>query len=112
MIRTLAALVAIFGALVGIGHAQPVPAANGADFRVTLLGTGSPAPVMNRFGPGTLIQAGSEVLVFDAGRGVTQRLLQSKLATQSPYQDPRPVERAAVRRLLEDAYAGHRPPAA
>lgn len=50
--------------------------ADGDDFRVTLLGTGSPQPVMNRFGPGTLVQAGGQTLLFDCGRGVTQRLYQ------------------------------------
>jgi alcohol dehydrogenase class IV len=34
------------------------------------------------------------------------------LATQSPYYNPRAVERAAVRQLLEDAYSGRRPAAA
>lgn len=54
-------------------RAQPV----GADeFRVTLLGTGSPAPVMRRFGPGVLVQAGGKTLLIDAGRGGTQRLMQ------------------------------------
>ncbi|HWI15330.1 MAG TPA: MBL fold metallo-hydrolase [Burkholderiales bacterium] len=42
--------------------------------RVTLLGTGSPPPVMNRFGPSTLVEAGGTKLVFDAGRGALQRL--------------------------------------
>jgi ribonuclease Z len=66
--------------LLGVAHAQPKAAApTGADFKVTLLGTGSPAPVMTRFGPGTLVQVNGQNLVFDAGRGVTQRLLQSKL---------------------------------
>src|SRR5688572_26383470 len=41
---------------------------------VTLLGTGSPPPVMHRFGPSTLIEAGDHKLVFDAGRGAMQRL--------------------------------------
>ena len=50
-----------------------------ADFLVTLLGTGSPAPVMTRFGPGTLVQVGGQTLLFDAGRGVTQRLMQSRV---------------------------------
>ena len=50
--------------------------ANGDDFRVTLLGTGSPQPAINRFGPGVLMQAGGETLLFDCGRGVTQRLYQ------------------------------------
>ncbi|HTY81626.1 MAG TPA: MBL fold metallo-hydrolase, partial [Dehalococcoidales bacterium] len=44
------------------------------NIRVTLLGTGVPTPVMERFGPGTLVEAGGKVMVFDAGRGVLQRL--------------------------------------
>lgn len=56
---------------------SPPPAPPAADeFRVTLLGTGSPAPVMRRFGPGVLVQAGGQTLLIDAGRGVTQRLWQ------------------------------------
>jgi ribonuclease Z len=46
------------------------------DIRVTLLGTGVPTPVMERFGPSTLVEAGGEILLFDAGRGVLQRLFQ------------------------------------
>jgi ribonuclease Z len=46
------------------------------EIRVTLLGTGSPTPVMNRFGPSTLVEAGGEFLLFDAGRGALQRLYQ------------------------------------
>ena len=45
-------------------------------FTVTLLGTGNPRPVMSRFGPSTLVEAGNEKLIFDCGRGVTQRLYQ------------------------------------
>src|SRR5687767_4695892 len=45
-------------------------------FKVTLLGTGGPEPAMDRFGPGTLGEAGAEKLLFDAGRGVSQRLWQ------------------------------------
>jgi len=44
--------------------------------RVTLLGTGSPAPVADRFGPATLVEAGGQTLLFDAGRGVVVRLWQ------------------------------------
>ncbi len=56
---------------------QPAPEPLAADeFRVTLLGTGSPAPVLRRFGPGVLVQAGGRTLLIDSGRGVTQRLLQ------------------------------------
>ena len=44
--------------------------------RVTLLGTGTPRPLTSRFGPSTLIEAGREKIVVDAGRGATQRLWQ------------------------------------
>lgn len=46
------------------------------DFRVTLLGTGSPQLNVVRFGPSTLVEVGDQVLVFDAGRGAAQRLAQ------------------------------------
>ena len=45
-------------------------------FRVTLLGTGAPPPLLNRFGPSTLVEAGSEKFIVDAGRGAMQRLHQ------------------------------------
>lgn len=53
---------------------------------VTLLGTGSPIPEpgrlaavssQDRMNATTLVRAGSEVLLFDAGRGVVQRLSQA-----------------------------------
>lgn len=43
---------------------------------VTLLGTGDPVPRVDRFGPSILVEAGPYRLLFDAGRGVTQRLVQ------------------------------------
>ena len=46
------------------------------EFTVTLLGTGEPVPSIERFGPATLIQAGGLNLLFDCGRGCTQRLKQ------------------------------------
>ena len=48
----------------------------GQSMRVTLLGTGTPNPHPERFGPATLVEAGSQRLLFDAGRGVTIRLNQ------------------------------------
>ncbi|MBM4264669.1 MAG: MBL fold metallo-hydrolase [Deltaproteobacteria bacterium] len=45
-------------------------------FRVTLLGTGAPPPVLDRFGPSTLVEVGKEKFIFDAGRGAMQRLHQ------------------------------------
>src|ERR1041385_2312859 len=47
--------------------------------KVTLLGTGSPDPSIVRFGPSTLVEAGTEKLLFDAGRGASQRLWQLKI---------------------------------
>jgi ribonuclease Z len=44
------------------------------DFTVTLLGTGVPRPRADRFGPSTLIEAGDQKLLIDAGRGATIRL--------------------------------------
>ena len=54
-------------------------AAQGQAIRVTLLGTGCPPPVMNRFGPSTLVEAGDQKFLFDAGRGALQRLTQLKV---------------------------------
>ena len=53
------------------GSAMPI--------KVTLLGTGSPPPVMDRFGPSTLVEVGGEKFIFDAGRGALQRLWQLKI---------------------------------
>jgi len=62
--------VAFFAAmLASTGYAQ-------GDFKVTLLGTASPTPRPDRFGPSTLVEAGDQKLLFDAGRGVPIRLRQ------------------------------------
>jgi ribonuclease Z len=47
-----------------------------SDFRVTLLGTGVPTPRPDRFGPSTLVEAGDQKLLIDAGRGAAIRLYQ------------------------------------
>lgn len=47
-----------------------------AAFRVTLLGSGMPSPDPLRFGPSTLIEAGGQRILVDAGRGATMRLFQ------------------------------------
>jgi ribonuclease Z len=59
-----------------IGLGTPAYAQN---LKVTLLGTGYPRPVMERFGPSILVEAGKEKLLFDCGRGATQRLYQLKV---------------------------------
>src|SRR3981081_3601844 len=45
-------------------------------FKVTLLGTGVPTPRPDRFGPSTLVEAGDQKLLIDAGRGAAIRLYQ------------------------------------
>jgi ribonuclease Z len=49
------------------------------DFKVTLIGTSSPLPLPDRFGPSTLIEAGDQKILIDAGRGVPIRLWQLKI---------------------------------
>ncbi|MGZ3924904.1 MAG: MBL fold metallo-hydrolase, partial [Flavisolibacter sp.] len=53
---------------------------NTSTIKVTLLGTGTPQPIMERFGSSILVQAGSEILLFDAGRGCMQRLRQINIS--------------------------------
>ena len=69
---TITSCVAIISSLAVASQAQ--------DFKVTLLGTGNPRPVMSRFGPSILVEAGKEKLIFDCGRGATQRLYQLNIA--------------------------------
>ncbi len=52
------------------------------EIKVTLLGTGSPIPAMSRFGPSTLVEAGGQKFLFDAGRGALQRLTQARVHWQ------------------------------
>jgi ribonuclease Z len=61
-----------------------VPAAvHGQQLRVTLLGTGCPPAVLTRFGPSTLVEAGDQKFLFDAGRGALQRLVQLNVPWQA-----------------------------
>ncbi len=64
--RIVAGLMVLFAPMV-------MPAQN---IKVTLLGTGAPPPVLDRFGPSTLIEAGAEKIVIDVGRGASQRIWQ------------------------------------
>lgn len=44
---------------------------------VTLLGTGTPRPSIERFGPATVVEANGRFFIFDSGRGTTIRLQQA-----------------------------------
>jgi len=58
------------------------PLASAQEIKVTLLGTGTPVPAMNRFGPSTLVEAAGQKFLFDAGRGALQRLTQLRVRWQ------------------------------
>jgi ribonuclease Z len=60
--------------LSGIVSGQP---ASPASMTVTLLGTGTPNPRIERLGPSTLIEAGGQRLLFDVGRGTMIRLTEA-----------------------------------
>lgn len=55
----------------------------GQSIKVTLLGTGAPLPSLERFGPSTLIEAGGQTFLIDAGRGALQRLAQAEVPWQA-----------------------------
>jgi len=74
MSRTLASFVGLLALLLGTTVSARTEA--DSDFKVTLLGTGTPIPDPDRFGPSTLVEAGNQKLLFDAGRGATIRLRQ------------------------------------
>jgi ribonuclease Z len=69
----------LFNGMIVVGLSAIVLApvvAQGQSLKITLLGTGSPTPAMNRFGPSILVEAGEQKLLFDAGRGALQRIAQ------------------------------------
>src|SRR5262249_54858220 len=67
---------AMLFACLAVSSAAYTCAVSAQDFKVTLLGTGTPFPVPARFGAATLVEAGGERLLFDVGRGATIRMNQ------------------------------------
>src|SRR5262249_8967344 len=55
----------------------PSPEPTPRPTRLTLLGTGTPAPSLKRAGPGYLIEVGADRIVLDHGPDAHHRLLQS-----------------------------------
>jgi ribonuclease Z len=53
------------------------------EIKVTLLGTGTPILNINRFGMSTLVEAGSQKLLFDVGRGAAIRLHQARVPARA-----------------------------
>jgi ribonuclease Z len=68
----------LWGTALTLSAAQGNGAVPTKDIRVTLLGTASgPRAFVDKAGISTLVEAGGERLLFDAGRGVMQRLVQA-----------------------------------
>ena len=67
MIKRICFAVA-FGAAISLTAGAPSFAAGHKSLTVTLLGTGTPLPILHRFGPSILIEAGDKKLLFDSGR--------------------------------------------
>lgn len=71
-----------------------------ADYlEVTLLGTGTPRPSIERFGAATLVQAGGHNFLFDVGRGATIRLQQAGLT-------PNMIDKVFLTHLHSDHVSG------
>lgn len=64
-------------ALTGVALALCATSLLAGDFKVTLLGTGVPNPRPERFSQSTLIEAGSQKLIIDIGRGTAIRVWQA-----------------------------------
>ena len=56
---------------------SPPPSTAARPLAVTLLGTGTPAPSRDRQSSGYVIEAGSDLIVWDHGPGAHHRLLES-----------------------------------
>lgn len=75
------------------------------------------APVSEVFG-GSAGQAlydfaksiGSPMALRDFGLGESDLDRAAEIATRNPYSNPRPIDRGAIRALLQDAWSGNRPP--
>jgi len=73
---TAAGLAALAASTFAIPASADSVLATEGEMVVTLLGTGTPAPLLDRFGYATLVSAGGQLLLFDVGRGAVQRLWQ------------------------------------
>lgn len=60
--------------ILGLIFLLTISSVNAEEVKVTLLGTGTPRPSAERFGPAVLIEFEGERFLFDVGRGATIRL--------------------------------------
>ena len=85
MVRTLAAAMGLSASLLCqgavVGAAQGAPAGTGKNPVVVMLGTGTPRPLPDVWGPATAVVVGGRVFLVDAGVGVERRLAAAGLPT-------------------------------
>ena len=67
--------------------------------RVILLGTGIPNPDINAFGTATIIEAGSQLVLLDCGRGTVIRMAQLGIPLGA-------VDKVFLSHFHSDHYAG------
>lgn len=68
------------GPLAAAENVTPLERLPGSDFTVTILGSGTPMASTIQVGAAILVEAGSQTLLFDCGRGCTSRLAQYNVA--------------------------------
>lgn len=68
-----------FYTFLAVGFSLSTYQSQAQTIKITLLGTGSPIPAIDRFGPSTLVEAGGQKFLFDCGRGAGMRLWQLEI---------------------------------
>ena len=73
---------------------------------VVMLGTGTPVPDRGRAGPSIAIVHGGKAIVFDAGSGVNQRLIEAWKSTGISALNPKNIEHIFLTHLHSDHTTG------
>src|SRR5438477_5868647 len=96
----LARLVSLVALIVSVYMLDNISAATLSDaMKVTLLGTGTPFPNAERFGPAILVEVAGTKLLFDCGRAVVIRLTQAGVS-------PKEVDALFLTHLHSDHVVG------
>ena len=75
--RTFITTLAASSVAPALGACAPSPRPEGKPIKITLLGTGTPAPSLKRQGSGYLFEIGDDLIVMDHGPGAHHRLIES-----------------------------------
>jgi ribonuclease Z len=75
--RTFITTLAASSAAAGFQACGPGPESSRKPLKITLLGTGTPAPSLKRQSSGYLFEVGQDLIVMDLGPGALHRLLES-----------------------------------